>query len=222
MRVLVADDNAVVRLGVRAVLEQVPDVSATLQAADGVQALEIARRERPDVVLLDVRMPRRGGLDVLAELAEIAPVLMLTHSDEPETIRAALAAGARGYLVHGTLSIEEIAGAIRTCVAGGIVLGAQAADAVFAPGGGAAPGHPRGTGAADVRGLLTAREQQIMDAVATGMSNTEIAAREFLAPKTVKNHVNNIYAKLGASSRAQAVALWVGSRAAGARVERHL
>lgn len=205
MKVLVADDNAVVRLGIQAVLAQVPDVSATLLAADGVQALDLARAERPDVVLLDVRMPRRDGLDVLAELAEIAPVLMLTHSDEPETIRAALAGGARGYLVHGTLTIAEIAAAIRTCVAGGMVLGPQAAEAMFHQ----APHAP--TTNERVRALLSPREQQIMDAVATGISNAEIAAREFLAPKTIKNHVNNIYAKLGVSTRAQAMALWIGS-----------
>ncbi|RYV52225.1 response regulator transcription factor [Pengzhenrongella frigida] len=205
MKILVADDNAVVRLGLQAVLDQVPDVSVTLLAADGVQALEVARAERPDVVLLDVRMPRRSGLDVLAELTEIAPVLMMTHSDEPETIRAALAGGARGYLVHGTLTIAEIAAAIRTCVAGGMVLGPQAASAMFAQG--PVVAHVD----VQVRARLSTREQQIMDAVATGISNGEIAVQEFLSPKTVKNHVNNIYAKLGVSSRAQAMALWVGS-----------
>ena len=205
MRVLVADDNAIVRLGIQAVLEQVADVSETLLTTDGVQALQTARIERPDVVLLDVCMPGRGGLDVLGEIAEIAPVLMLTHSDEPETIRAALEGGARGYLVHGTLSITEIAGALRTCVNGGVVLGPQAAEAVFSRAHGVRPADSR------ARALLTPREQQVMDAVATGVSNAEIAAQEFLAAKTVKNHVNNIYAKLGVTTRAQAVALWLGN-----------
>lgn len=207
MRVLVADDNAVVRLGVQAVLEQCSGVEAVLHAADGVEALEVARAEHPDLVLLDVRMPHRDGIDVLAELSVLAPVLMLTHSDEPETIRAALDNGAKGYLVHGELTVDEIEAAVCTCVSGGMVLGRQAAEVVMR-----APRRPDPNA---VRELLSRREQQIMDAVAQGLSNAEIAAEEFLAPKTVKNHVNNIYAKLGVSSRAQAVARWLGVAGSG-------
>lgn len=206
MKVLVVDDNAVVRMGVEAVLRHVSGVTETIQAADGVEALDRARETRPDVVLLDVRMPRRSGIDVLPELAALAPVLMLTHSDDADMIRAALDAGARGYIVHGALTAEELAGAIRTCLAGGLVLGPQAASVMLQM----ARGGPRSDDA--VRGLLSARECEVMDAVATGMSNLEIAEREFLAPKTVKNHLNRIYAKLGVSSRAEAVAAWAGIR----------
>jgi len=206
MRVLVADDNPIVRLGMQAVLEQVAGVTEVIQAVDGVHALELAREHRPDIVLLDVRMPRRDGLDILPEIAAIAPVLMLTHSDEPETIQAALDRGAHGYLVHGALTIEEITGALHTCLHGGLVLGAQAMQVVVSG------NHGQRTDP-KLRALLSPREQQVMDAVATGLSNVEIAAQEFLSPKTIKNHLNNIYAKLAVTSRADAVARWLGGAA---------
>lgn len=210
MKVLVADDNQIVRLGVRAILEQVADVAEVLEAVDGVHALDVARAQAPDVVLLDVRMPRRSGLDVLAEMSQIAPVLMLTHSDEPEIIQAALAGGARGYLVHGSTTVDELAGALSTCRHGGLVLGQQAATllagGMMSPraGGGDGPGPAPG-----VRELLTSREAQALESAAQGLTNKEIAEQQFLSPRTVKNYLNSAYSKLGVHTRAEAVVVWL-------------
>lgn len=207
MRVLVADDNAIVRLGVRAILEQVDDVAEVIEAADGVEALAIARGTEPDVVLLDVRMPRRSGLDVLPEIGLIAPVLMLTHSEEPEIIKAALAAGARGYLVHGSTSIDELAGALRTCCSGGMVLGQQAAQWLSTSGPGAA--EPQEVN--PLRQKVTAREAEVLDAAALGLDNQAIAAKQFLSPRTVKNYLNSSYSKLGVNTRSEAIVVWLAA-----------
>lgn len=205
MKVLVADDNAIVRLGVRAILEQIGDVTEVIEAVDGVQALEITQSDQPDVVLLDVRMPRRSGLDVLVEIAATARVLMLTHSDEPEIIRAALTGGALGYLVHGQITVDQLAGAIRTCHAGGMVLSKEAVAFMTVSG----PAAPRPAGNAALRSKLTAREIEVMDAAARGLDNADIAREHFLSPRTVKNYLNSAYAKIGVHNRSEAIVLWL-------------
>lgn len=209
MRVLVADDNAIVRLGVRAILEQVADVVEVIEAADGVEALASAREAAPDVVLLDVRMPRRSGLDVLPEITQIAPVLMLTHSEEPEIIKAALAAGARGYLVHGSTSIDELAGALRTCHGGGLVLGQQAAQWLSVSGSGTGAGGGVQEQTNPLRAKVTTREAEALDAAALGLDNQAIAAEQFLSPRTVKNYLNSAYSKLGVHNRSEAIVVWL-------------
>lgn len=205
MKVLVADDNAIVRMGVRAILEQVSDVTEVIEAVDGVHALDTARAELPDVVLLDVRMPRQSGLDVLAEIAAISRVLMLTHSDEPEIIRAALTGGALGYLVHGQITVDQLAGAIRTCHGGGMVLSREAAAFMTVSGGD--EGQLAGNQA--LRLKLTAREIEVMDAAARGLDNAAIAREHFLSPRTVKNYLNSVYAKVGVHNRSEAIVMWL-------------
>ena len=108
MKVLVVDDNAIVRLGLLRVLEQVPDVTEVRQACDGVEAIEVARSFSPEIVLLDVRMPRMNGLDALPSLVEDSRVIMLTSADDAESVSTALARGASGYLVHGSLGVEDV------------------------------------------------------------------------------------------------------------------
>ncbi len=202
MKVLIVDDNAIIRLGLRQILERIEEVCEVAEAGDGRESLETAEAFRPDVVLLDVHMPVMGGMEALPVLAKQASVVMLTNDSDQETISRALALGARGYLVHGALGVEQVRGALATCRAGGLVLGPEAANAVtMRQSGGQEPANP-------LREALTAREAEVLDAVAQGMSNSEIAAAQFLSPRTVKNYLNSAYSKLGVHNRAEAVVAW--------------
>ncbi len=202
MRVLVVDDNALIRLGLRAALEEIADVEAVVEAVDGQQAIELASAGGFDVTLLDVRMPGRDGLSALPELVAFSTVLMLTHTDDQAAVAEAMRAGAAGYLVHGSLSPAGIEAAIRTCLAGGRVVSGLETWAVPA----APPAHSRP--AADE---LSGREAEITELIAQGLTNTQIARRLYLSEKTVKNHINRIFAKLGVANRAQAIATWLGT-----------
>ena len=178
MRVLIADDNAVVRIGLAAVLRRLDSVDEIVEAVDGVDALDKVRTHAPDIVLLDVRMPRKDGLAVLEELAGSVPALMLTHSEEPDIVRMALDLGARGYLVHGATSPEEIGSALQTCLAGGLVLSASAVGALHAPPAGEpepAPPHP-------FTELLTERELDVLSAAAAGQTSASASGSVLGAP----------------------------------------
>lgn len=199
MKVLIADDNPIIRLGLRAALESRPQITSVVEASNGAEALESV--EGVDVVLLDVRMPVRGGLDVLPELAQTAPIIMLTSTDQVEVAAEAMRSGASGYIVHGTLDPAGIAAAITTCLAGGTVMAGlgpwPSAQALPA-------GHQEDLG-------LSRREAEIMDLVVQGLSNGQLARQLFVSEKTVKNHMNHIFRKLGVTSRAQAMAAWLGT-----------
>lgn len=208
VRVLIADDSDVIRHGLRALLSASDAVELVGEARDGEEALALAAALDPDVVLLDVRMPRRDGVAVAAELSSRARVLMLTFSDEPATIQEALRAGATGYLVHGQFDADDLVDAV-VSAAGGTGTFSPSAVSVLRASIGAAPAAAE----RDHFGL-TEREREIMDLVAEGLRNGEIAGRCFVAEKTVKNHLNRIFAKLGVESRPQAMALWLnGTRA---------
>ena len=241
VRVLIADDNAVIRMGLRLLLTAAPAIELVGEATDGAVALEMARRRQPDVVLLDVRMPGTSGLDVLAELAEFCCVLMLTSSEEDETVWTAMRAGARGYLVYGTFDETGIVQNILAAAGGGSVLSPPATRALMNAGGraGAVQDSAAGTGPHDVQNgsaaapeatdpgshsgmgadatrpeiaaLLSEREISVMQLLAAGRNNAEIACALFLAPKTVKNHINRIFTKLQVTTRAQAIAQWLGT-----------
>ena len=210
LTVHVVDDNPVVRLGLRSVLHDVPHVTRVLEAGDGAEALEVTRMESPALALLDVRMPGTDGLSVLPRLAELTTVVMLTHSDEPEVVRRAMRSGARGYLVHGRIGVPELSAAVRICLEGGTVLGAglgellwrSEPDQVSDPAPRTDQRHQQ----------LTDREREIMELISTGLSNADIGRRLFLAEKTVKNHINRIYEKLGYQTRAEAISDWLGGR----------
>lgn len=201
---LVVDDNAVVRGGLVSLLADVDDIDVVGEAATGREAIDRARVLRPDVVLLDVRMPVMDGVSAAAHLAGDAAVLMLTYSDEPGTVTGAIRAGASGYLVHGEFDPGALAEAIRTVHRGGSVVSDDAAATVFA----ALRASP--TGPADDQHGLTARERDIIELIVQGRSNQEIADELVIAHKTVKNHISRIYDKLGAGSRTEAVATWLG------------
>lgn len=235
VRVVVADDNPVVRAGLTALLSGREDITVVAQAADGREAYEAARLHRPDVVLLDVRMPGVDGLSALPHLVRIARVVMLTYSHEAEIVREALRGGAGGYLVHGEFTVEELVSAVRDVTRGRAHFTPTAATAVLA--------HLRNDATAHVKAdpsplvsmtstevlsqlqpivrqsssvlragfQLSAREAEIMDLIASGMNNQQIAATCFISEKTVKNHINRIFAKLHSSSRSEAAAKWLGT-----------
>lgn len=209
MRILTVDDNAIIRIGLRVALEVLDDVDLILDTDDPDEAERLVRSGDVDVVLLDVQMPRTSGIELLPRLVAHVPVVMLTHRDDSETLSEAMSAGASGYLVHGALEPAAMLGAVRAALQGRpVVAGAAPVWNPVAP---VAPGdRPR---AGDVAGAaaragLSEREASVMAAIAEGLGNAEIAARFYLAPKTVKNNVNRIFGKLGVTSRAQAILRW--------------
>ncbi|KNX38351.1 response regulator transcription factor [Luteipulveratus halotolerans] len=202
MRVLVVDDNEVVRAGLGAVLTSIESCEV-VEAADGVDALAQLQQSQFDLALLDVRMPRKDGLAVLREFDGSVPIVMLTHSDDRDIVREALASGARGFLVHGTITSQEVVSAVHTCVSGGLVLSPTAAEVMLSPAEHADPGRRDTLG-------LTPREIELMSLLCDGLSNRDIAGRLFLSEKTIKNHLNRIYAKLAVANRGAAIVAWLG------------
>jgi DNA-binding NarL/FixJ family response regulator len=207
LRLVIADDNPVVLAGMTNLLGTVPGLEVVGSAADGREALELVRALAPDLALLDVRMPHLDGISVAQAIAATVPVLMLTHSDEPEVIAAALAAGARGYVVHSEFDVGEIVSAVRTVAAGGVHLSPTAGAILARAAASATTAVPDST-SPDPWGL-SVREREIMDLIARGLTNGQIARDCFLSEKTVKNHVNRIFAKLAVTSRAEAVSQWL-------------
>ena len=202
MRVLIVDDNAIVRMGLNRVLDRIEGVDVVAEAGDGVEAIEVAAAFAPDIVLLDVRMPRMDGLEALPRLASAAKVIMLTSADDAEKNTAAISACQCGYLVHGNLGVDQVATAITTCSQGGLVLGPEARAQVSV---GAARPVERPN---PLRDLLTPREAEVLEAAARGLSNREIAEEQFLSPRTVKNYLNSAYPKLQVHNRAEAIVAW--------------
>lgn len=205
IKVLIVDDNAVVRMGLRNVLDAQDGIEVVGEAADGNEGVTLNERLDPDVVLCDVRMPGLDGVGAAAAMSPTSHVVMLTYADDLDVIRSAMAAGARGYLVHGAHQPDEIVAAVVSASRGSSVLGPAATEALLSAAGQAPP--PRDTS----QWHLTGRETEIMEHVARGLSNREIARSCFLAEKTVKNHLNNIFPKLGVTTRAEAISLWLGA-----------
>lgn len=304
LRVVVADDNPVVRAGLTVLLQGRHDIQVVAEAADGRQAYDAAIRHRPDVILLDVRMPGVDGISVLPHLVPLAPVLMTTYSRESEIVHEALRRGAGGYLVHGEFTADQLVAAVRDVKEGRASFTTSACSALLAgvrsgaaapyappdpppPGTAPSPSRPRqpgpgpslpeglgmamtdpgrhpatsatahvrwvgtcedqsagpqvavvhgggtpsqselkpslsqadvahsstGSAAPRAAGLpteLSQREVEVMELIASGMTNQQIAATCFISQKTVKNHINRIFAKLNAASRGEAIALWHG------------
>jgi DNA-binding NarL/FixJ family response regulator len=205
IRVALVEDQTLVRQGIRSLLELAGDIEMAGEAGDGDEGLELIARERPDVVLLDLRMPERDGLSVLAELqsrGDPVPVLVLTTFDDDELVLTALRSGARGFLLKD-VTLEQLVGAVRTLAAGGSLLQPALTDrllrAVTTPAG-RPPGDPDGFGDLPAPQPLTERELEILRLLAGGYANREIADALHLAPGTVKNHVSNVLLKLGAGT----------------------
>jgi DNA-binding NarL/FixJ family response regulator len=231
LRVLVADDNPVVRAGLAALLGAHPDIEVVAQAADGEEAVTLASGCAPDVVLLDVRMPGTDGLTALPRLTHLAPVMMLTYSREPEVVAEALRRGAAGYLVHGEFTAPELITAVRDLRHGRATAVADSLGVSYEPNeisshlqsvvAQSSEARPRSADMRPRRGPnrldfgLSSREVEVMDLIASGMNNRQIAAACFISEKTVKNHINRIFAKLHSSSRSEAIAHWLGTARGG-------
>jgi DNA-binding NarL/FixJ family response regulator len=288
LRVVVADDNPVVRAGLGVLLSGREDIEVVAEAVDGRQAYDMAVQHRPDVVLLDVRMPGVDGISALPHLVRVAPVMMLTYSRESEIVHEALRLGAGGYLVHGEFTADQLVQAVRDTKSGRAHFTATAANALLAhmrqgtapqgqplpeglgtalttgvpsprpgydgPSAGVAQqdgAHAHGSGpemvppapqpARTAQGLshlqpvvaqsslngtpgrapnrqqygLSSREVEVMELIASGMSNQQIAATCFISEKTVKNHINRIFTKLHSGSRSEAIARWLGTAPTG-------
>lgn len=205
IRVLIVDDHALFRRGIVMVLEQEKDVEVVGEASDGTEAIQIASETMPDVVLMDVRMPRRGGIEATQQIKDLVPhakILMLTISDEEADLYDAIKAGASGYLLK-EISIEEVAGAIRAVQGGQSMISPSMASklltefATMVKKGDEKPlaSQPR----------LTEREMEVLRLVAKGRNNRDIAKELFISENTVKNHIRNILEKLHLHSRMQAV-----------------
>ncbi|WP_182897922.1 response regulator transcription factor [Microbispora sp. H10830] len=200
--VLVVDDHPVFREGFAALLSSIDEVEVAGTASTGVEAMRQAAEREPDVVVMDVQMPDMDGIEATRRILEKHPeigVVVLTMSEEDGTIFDALRAGARGYLLKGA-EPDEVVRAITTVAGGGVVFGAVLASRIadfLAP-------RPQ-AGSVSPFPTLTAREHEVLDLVAAGLSNSQIAARLFLSQKTVRNHVHAVLTKLQAADRAEAI-----------------
>jgi DNA-binding NarL/FixJ family response regulator len=204
LRLLVADDQAVVRMGFTAMLDSQPDMTVIGTAQDGEQAVRIARELRPDVVLMDIRMPVLDGIEATRRLSQqdAAPhVLVLTTFDLDDYVYDALRAGASGFLLKDATP-EEILAAVRVVGAGEALLAPSVTRRLIAE----FAARKRLTAPPEL-GRLTAREREVLLLVAAGLTNAEIAGRLCLAEQTVKSHVSSVLFKLGLRDRVQAVIL---------------
>lgn len=203
-RVVLADDHPVYRDGLRMMLDSTGLVEVVGTAADGLQAVALATELRPDVMVLDLQMPGVDGLAATERIVAAVPetgVLVLSMHEDDDTVLAAMRAGARGYLLKGA-DQTEILRAI-TAVAGGEVIFGQALATRVS-------GYFTRMARGDVPQAtpfpqLTAREREVLDLIAAGMSNADIAERLYLSPKTVRNNVSNVFAKLQVADRGQAI-----------------
>jgi two-component system NarL family response regulator len=196
IKVIIADDHPIVRMGLRALIEAQPDMELMAEAEGGAAAVEAFTKHRPDVMLVDLRMPGMSGRDVITAIRSTVPdarIIVLTSFDGDEDVFRAVQAGARGYLLKASPP-DDVLKAIRTVHSGGRLIApdvaARLADRVNSP-------------------SLTSREVAVLELVAKGLSNKEIAAALSLAEDTVKNHLKHVFAKLEVSDRTEAVLLAV-------------
>jgi DNA-binding NarL/FixJ family response regulator len=201
VRVVVADDQAAVREGLAIMLDLLDDVEVVGQAADGDEAIRLVEEQHPDVVLMDLRMPRCDGVTATGRIRAAHPttqvVVLTTYSDEADILKA-LRAGALGFLTKDA-GRTQIAHAVRAAAAGQSTLSGEVQQKLVAAAGPVAQAPP------ELPDGLTAREVEVLQLIAEGLANKEIAARLFVSEATVKSHINRLFAKTGITHRAQAV-----------------
>lgn len=207
IRVLLADDQRLVRAGFRSILEDEGDIEVVGEAADGQAAVSACRELRPDVVLMDIRMPGMDGLDASRAIARderlaSVKVVILTTFDLDDYVYGALRAGATGFLVKDT-EPEELLQAVRVAARGDALISPSVTRRLIAE----FAGRVKGPDPDPRLDVLTEREREVMQLVAAGLTNDEIAARLVLSPSTAKTHVSRILSKLGARDRSQVVVL---------------
>jgi DNA-binding NarL/FixJ family response regulator len=203
IRVVLADDHPVVRDGLQVLLDSVDGISVVGVAGSGPEAVRAAVMLKPDVLVMDIHMPGGDGVAATQEIARVAPsvgVLMLTMLDDEETVRAAVGAGAAGYVLKGS-SQQQIVRAIQAVAGGDSILGSGVARQVLDAAAGRASRPP------DPLEALTPRERQILELLASGLSTTAMATRLALTTKTVNNNLSAIFAKLGVANRTEAALL---------------
>ncbi len=202
IRILMADDHALFREGLGALLSFVPDTEVVGEAATGEEAIARAAQLQPDVMLMDIQMPGINGVEATRRIVRDSPhigVVVVTMFEDDDSVFAAIRAGARGYVLKGA-DQEEILKVIRAVAAGEAHFGpaiARRLMSFFSAPGPAAP--------ADAFPALTGREREVLDLIARGRNNQQIAGELYLNPKTVRNHISNIFAKLQVADRAQAI-----------------
>lgn len=204
IRVLVADDHPIVRDGLSALLTNRDEVELAGLAADGDEVVRLAEELQPDVIVMDLHMPKASGTDAIGRITRSSPhiaVLVLTMLDDDDSLFAAMRAGARGYLVKGAVQ-DEILGAILAVARGEAVFGPAVASRVLDYFFREPPGRTR-----DLFPELTDRERGVLELIAQGLANAAISARLGLSDKTVRNYVSNIFTKMHVADRARAIVL---------------
>lgn len=216
IRVVIADDNGIVRMGLESLLAATESVEVVASVEHGSLAVKAVEELKPDLCLLDVRMPVMNGIEATKTIAKQCKVLMLTHSEDVENVTAAIANGASGYVIYSELNTDYIYQTMQSVLAGAMVMSPTASSALLSP----APTieqHPEKTAndsgraptaLADDFGL-SRREAEVMALVSDGLNNRQIAESFFLSEKTVKNHINRIFGKMHVTSRAEAVSIWL-------------
>jgi DNA-binding NarL/FixJ family response regulator len=213
IRVALADDQRLLREGLRIILDAAPDLSVVGVAEDGLDAVALAAVEKPDVMLLDVRMPRCDGIEATRRVLQASPgtrVILLTTFDMPDLVVEGVRAGASGFLLKDS-SAEELCAAVRAVARGQVLLQGQSAANLLAGLAGLPPparsAQQEASSAPAQDFGLTEREQEVLRLIARGLSNSEIAQELTVSEATVKTHINHLFAKLGARDRAHAIIL---------------
>jgi len=202
IRILLADDHPILRHGLRAMLDSIPKFEVVGEATTGEEAVTRSAELRPDVVLMDIQMPGLNGIEATRQVMQSDPnagVVVLTMFRDDDSVFAAMRAGARGYVLKDAGG-EEVLTVVRAVANGEAYFGPEIAKRLMS-----FFSAPRPAAPSEAFPELTAREHEVLDLIARGLSNTEISRRFFLSPKTVRNHISNIFTKLRVADRAEAI-----------------